>query len=142
MSNYSSTFTKTDGATVEAADFSTEFNAIAAASASKYDAANLARGTLTVALSGTAAHNDNVISHGLGTDDIDFGGTFYHDSGIVNTVFSTAAMQGSDNRYALICGGGNIGTANTPASGQIFAHFTNTATTTGNYVLKWWARKR
>lgn len=102
---------------------------------------DVATGTLTVPQGGGSSSNDNIILHGLGTDDVDFGGTFSHTGGTVDTAFTQCTMQGVDNRIVNLADLA-LGFANSPASGQLFAHFSTTGSTGANYVLNWWARAR
>ncbi|MCH9735411.1 MAG: hypothetical protein K0U78_12810, partial [Actinomycetia bacterium] len=111
-----------------------------------------AMGTESFASIGAGTQGVEVsITHGLGVDDVDFGGTIVNDAGTVvgATAYCTAKIIGTDNRTAIISQGGSLtlpplspAIITAPASGDIRMNVHNSDSSAHAVDVNWWVRER
>jgi hypothetical protein len=165
MSDYTSTWTEVDGVDdIDSADFSTEFDAIATATATKANkvvptttnaiATLSATGDLqdsdiiysfgekTITTIGAGGSDESLVAHGLPDDVIDFGFKF------IGTVATSdlAVMIRDANDYVVVqpaFGGTSVAlAATTPSAGNIRIAVSNNNGSVQNCTVHWWARTR
>ncbi|MCH9735386.1 MAG: hypothetical protein K0U78_12685, partial [Actinomycetia bacterium] len=107
--------------------------------------------TFVGVVAGTQA-GEIAVTHGLVTDDIDFGGTIYSNAGTVpgSTVFPVGKIIGTDNRTAIISAGGvptgangSPAMLNAPLTGDFRMNaYNNEPSLARDITINWWARER
>lgn len=101
-------------------------------------------GTYTTASLPTSGGSDErSITHGLGTDNIDFGASMFGDSGLVSSYQVSGVMLMADKKFVTI--GANAAEpfiVAYPAAGNILIKITNNAGVAQALTVNWWARTR